>query len=232
MRAVCCSFRKAVSHAIENKHCCHLPELPSLSTKRVSSVKGWCRRNNKSPLRRTDECLGSVDGWLIVSDNSEEGFAKIFFLDPVTDVRIMVPSKLCLPPISSIIDTRKSSVRKMVASSTPDCDGSDCYLVVLLSDYCHIAIYKLFEKSWTIVEPDKDSGTFFMDIEIIGTKLYVNDPSSDSILVYDLKDSSNGPPKAEELVELPRRRLPGSNNIRNLLAKDKTSRELYFICFL
>jgi len=113
-----------------------------------------------------------------VSDNSEEDIAQIFFLNPVTDVRIMIPSKLYMPPTSSIVDDRKLFVREMVASSTPNCDGSDCYLVVLLSDYCHIAIYKLFEKSWTIVEPDKDSGTYFMNIEIIGTKLYVTDPSS------------------------------------------------------
>ena len=65
LRAICRSFRKTVSHAIENKCCCHLPELPILSTKRVSTVKGWFRRNNKSLLRSTDECLGSVDGWLM-----------------------------------------------------------------------------------------------------------------------------------------------------------------------
>jgi hypothetical protein len=229
LRAICRSFRKTVSHAIEKKCCCHLPELPILSTKRVSSVESWFWRNNKSMLRSTDECLGSVDGWLIVSDNSEEGFAKIFFLNPVTDVRFTIPSKLCLPPISSIIGARKLSVRKMVASSTPNWDGSDCYLVVLLSDYCHIAIYKLFEKSWTIVEPDKDSGIYFEDIEIIGTKLYVNDPSSDFILVYDLKDSTNGPPKAEMLAELPRIGQSGSSIIGSFLAKDKTLKELYFI---
>jgi hypothetical protein len=220
LRAICRYCRKTVSNIIENKHCCPLPELPSLSTKSLHCLR--------TPLLRDDTCIGSVDGWLIVSDNSENGFEKIFFLNPVTDVRITIPSKLYLP---SIIGQRISFVRKMTASSKPNCDGSDCYLAGLLSDYCHIAIYKLFEKSWTIVEPDKDSGTYFTDIEIIDTKLYVTDSSSDSILVYDLKDSTtNGPPKAEVLAELPRRPAgSGSSICSSFLAKDKTLRELYFI---
>jgi len=208
LRAICRSCRNTVSNIIENKHCCPLPELPTLSTK----------------------SLGSIDGWLIVIDESEEGFAKIFFLNPVTDVRIAIPSKLYLPSNSksSNIGDRIPYVIKMTASSKPNCDGSDCYLVGLLSDYCHIAIYKLFENSWTIIEPDKDSQTYFMDIEIIGTKLYVTDSSSDSVLVYDLKDSSNGPPKAERLSVFPRRPA-GSSLYISFLAKDKTLRELYFI---
>jgi len=212
LRAICRSCRKIVSKIIENKHCCPLPELPSLSTKSLHRLR--------TPLLRDNTCVGSVDGWLIVSDNSEKGFAKIFFLNPVSDVRITIPSYLTCD--------RTSFVKKIVASSKPNCDGSDCYLVGLLSDYCHIAIYKLFEKSWTIVEPDQDSGTYFTDIEIIGTKLYVISSSSDSILVYDLKDSTNGPPKAEVLAELPRG--PSESSIySSFLAKDKTLRELYFI---
>jgi len=218
LRAICRSCRKTVSKIIENKHCCPLPELPRLSTKSLHCLR--------TPLLRDDRCIGSVDNWLIVSDYSENGLAKIFFLNPVTDVRITILPKLYSP---SMIGERISFVRQMKASSKPNFDGSDCYLVGLLSDYCHIAIYKLFEKSWTIVEPDKDSGTYFMDIEIIGTKLYVIGSSSDSILVYDLKDSTNGPPKAEVLAEFPRIRPSGSSIIGNFLAKDKTLRELYFI---
>jgi hypothetical protein len=216
LRAICRSCRKTVSNIIENKHCCPLPELPSLSTKSLHCLR--------TPLLRDDTCIGSVDGWLIVSDYSENGFAKIFFLNPITDVRITIPSKLYLP---SIIGQR-IYVTKMTASSKPNCDGSECYIVGLLSDYCHIAIYKLFEKAWTIVEPDKDSGTYFTDIEIIDTKLYVEGSSSDSILVYDLNDSTNGPPKAEVLAEFPRAPA-GSSIYSSFLAKDKALRELYFI---
>ncbi|AES79565.2 putative galactose oxidase/kelch, beta-propeller [Medicago truncatula] len=216
LRAICRSCRETVSNIIENKHCCPLPEMPSLSTKSLLCLR--------TPLLKSNKCIGSVEGWLIVVDNSDKGFAKFFFLNPVTDVRITIPSKLHLP---SIIGQR-IYVRKMTASSKPNCDGSDCYLVGLLSDYCHIAIYKLFEKSWTIVEPDKDSGTYFTDIEIIGRKLYVIGSSSNSILVYDLKDSTNGPPKAQVLAEFPR--MPaGSSSYCIFLAKDKTLRELYFI---
>ncbi|AES79562.1 F-box protein [Medicago truncatula] len=217
LRAICRSCRKIVSNIIENKHCCPLPELPSLSTKSLHRVR--------TPLLRDNTCIGSVDGWLIVSDNSEKGFAKIFFLNPVTDVRITIPSKLHLP---SIVGQSISYVTKLTASSKPNCDGSDCYLAGLFSDYCHIAIYKLFEKSWTIVESDKDSGTYFTDIEIIGTKLYVIGSLSDSILVYDLKDSTNAPRKAEVLAELPR--APAGSSIHSsFLAKDKMLRELYLI---
>ena len=44
-------------------------------------------------------------------------------------------------------------------------------------------------------------------------------------MVYDLKDSTNGLPKAE----VPRRGPSGSSMFRCFLAKDKTLRELYFI---
>ncbi|RHN77640.1 hypothetical protein MtrunA17_Chr1g0156941 [Medicago truncatula] len=144
----------------------------------------------------------------------------------------MIPSKLYLPSNSSVPGNRISRLKKLVASSKPNCDGSDCYLVGLLSDFCHIVIYKLFDQSWTIVEPDRDSKTYFMDVEIIGTKLYASNPSSYSILVYDLKDSTNGPPKAKVLVKLPKRPSELSiigNHCLCFLAKDEALRELYFI---
>jgi hypothetical protein len=116
---------------------------------------------------------------------------------------------------SSIQGDGMLHVSKMVASSKPNCDGSDCYLVGLLSDFCHIVIYKLFDKSWSIVEPDKQSGTYFTDVEIIGTILYVSESSSHSILVYDLKQLNNGPPKAKVLIELPKIRPQESSIISN-----------------
>jgi len=231
IRATCRSCRKTVSNFIEKKRCCHLPELPlvfleskkstfyySLSTKSVCHLR--------TLLGRTNACVGSVDGWLILCDYSENGFGKFFFLNPITDVRITIPSKLQLP--SSAQYDGIVPVRKMVASSKPNCDGSDCYLVGLLSDNCHIAIYKLFDKSWTIVEPDKELGTYFADVEIIGTKLYAAVLSSQSIFVYDLKDSTNGPPAV--LAKLPNIRPSESLfNCFCFLAKDEALRELYFI---
>jgi len=235
LRATCCSCRRTASNFIENKRCCHLPELPlvflkSQKSRFLFSLSTKSLHRLRTPqLGRNNRCLGSVEGWLIVGDFSEKGFAKFFLSNPVTDVRITIPSKLHLP--SSAQCDGILYVIKMVASSKPNCDGSDCYLVGLLSDFCHIAIYKLFDKSWIIVEPDKDSRTYFMDVEIIGTKLYVNDRSSDSILVYDLKDSVNGPPKAKMLIELPEINPPESSIISNqctmFLAKDEVLRELY-----
>ncbi|CAJ2658622.1 unnamed protein product [Trifolium pratense] len=189
------------------------------------------------PLRYADKCIGSIKGWLIMSDNSERVFVKCFFWNPVTNVRIMIPSKLPLPPTCEYFpvrgDREKPQLKKMVASSKPNCNGSsDCHLVGLFDDFCHIAIYKLFEKSWTIVVSDKDSG--FRDVEIIGTKLYVavSDSSSSSILVYCLKDSINGPPKAKVLAEFPIISIlkwQRSNGVFCYLAKDEALRELYFI---
>jgi hypothetical protein len=242
LRAICRYCRKTISNVIENKHCCHLPEQPqvflqsknqskdsryffSLSTKSVHHL-------GTPPLLRTNLCVGSVEGWLIVCDYSEKGFAKFFFLNPVTDVRILIPSKLSLPSNSNAGGDRIAYVKKMVASSKPNCDESDCYLVGLLTDFCHIAIYKLFDKSWTIVEPDDDSKSFFTDVEIIGTKLYVSNSFSYSILVYDLKDYINGlSPKAKMLSGFPKIKQSSiiSNHFLTFLAIDEKLRDLYFI---
>ncbi|CAJ2670828.1 uncharacterized protein LOC123892462 [Trifolium pratense] len=239
LRTICHYCRKTISNVIENKQCCHLPEQPqvflqsnnsrfffSLSTKSVHHL-------GTPPLLRTNRCVGSVEGWLIVNDYSEKGFAKFFFLNPVTKVRILIPSKLSLPSNSNVGSNGITCVRKVVASSKPNCDKSDCYLVGLLSDFCHIAIYKLFDKSWNIVESDKDSGSYFKDVEIIGTKLYVNDSCSNSLLVCDLKDATNGLPKAEVLVKIPEIRLSDSSIISThaycFLAKNEALRELYII---
>jgi hypothetical protein len=125
--------------------------------------------------------------------------------------KMMLLSKCYLLPNSKfpVRGDIKPPLSKMVASSIPNCDGSsDCHLVGLFNDFRHITIYKLFDKSWTIVESDKYSGSSFIDKEIIGTKLYVISSSnsiwvSDSILVYCLKDSINGPPKAKVLAKCP-----------------------------
>ncbi|GAU18243.1 hypothetical protein TSUD_175850 [Trifolium subterraneum] len=247
LRAICRSCRKTISNVIEKKHCrCHLPEIPQVfllsrnSNFFFSLSKKSVHHHLRTPaLWRYTYCIGSVEGWLILSDYSKKGFAKCSFLNPVTHVRIMIPSKLSLSTYSLVRGNRKPCVSKMVASSKPSCDGSsDCYLVGLLNDYCHIAIYKLFDKSWNIVESDKDSGSYFMDVEIInGTKLYAiggsGDTSSRSILIYDLKDSTDGPPKAKVLAKIPTISPSESHIIRNhclsFLGKDEALRELYFI---
>ncbi|PNX77468.1 hypothetical protein L195_g033436 [Trifolium pratense] len=235
LRAICRSCRKTISNAIENKHCCHLPEVPQVFL-RSNNSRFFFSLSERSvhhhhhlrtpPWRLTiNTCIGSVEGWLIMSDYSELGFVKCFFLNPVTDVRIMIPSKLSLPTYSSVRGDI-IPLTKMVASSNPNCDGSsDCYLAGLFSDDCHIAIYKLFDKSWTIVESDKDLGSYFTDVEIIGTKLYVSDSPLDSILIYCLKDTTNGPPKTKVLAKFPLI----SNNSFGFLGKDEALRELYFI---
>ncbi|XP_012569059.1 uncharacterized protein [Cicer arietinum] len=240
LRSICFPWWISVCNVIAKEHCPPLPELPlvllrnedlmlfSLSTESVHRLK-------TTLLKRAHICHGSVEGWLIVSDNTVKGSATFFFLNAVTKDRIMIPSKLYFPSKSLVQGHRYMA--KMVASSKP---VRDCYLAGILNDFCQIAIYKLFEKSWTIIEPDKDSRIYFKDLEIIGTKLYVRtDTISHSILVYDLKDSTNGPPKAEMLTKLPKLRQLVSSSIGNhcidvdhtlcFLAKDEASRELYLI---
>jgi hypothetical protein len=244
LRAISRSCRQKVSIIIiDNKFCCHLPELPQVFLQcknsrflfNLSSEKVLHLRTPLSRSTNKDKCLGSVEGWLILSDYTEKDFAKIFFLNPVTNVRITIPSKLSLPSISSARGDRFSTLRKMVASSKPNCDGSNCYLAGLLSDFLRIAIYKLFDKSWTIVEPDDDSKSFFTDVEIIGTKLYVSNSFSYSILVYDLKDYINGlSPKAKMLSGFPKIKQSSiiSNHFLTFLAIDEKLRDLYFIYIL
>ncbi|AES81777.1 putative F-box domain-containing protein [Medicago truncatula] len=87
LRAICRSCRKTVSNVIENKHYCHLPELP-LVFLRSKNSRFYYNLSTESVHHRntllwqsTHECLGSIEGWLIVGDFSQEGFAKNFFLN-------------------------------------------------------------------------------------------------------------------------------------------------------
>ncbi|XP_004492488.1 uncharacterized protein [Cicer arietinum] len=240
LRAICYPWWISVSNVMAKDNCHPLTELPLVLLRNEDSMfyslsTESLHRPKTQLLKRTQFCHGSFEGWLIMGDYTVytvEGFATFFFLNPVTNVRIMIPSKLYFPSNSLLY------VEKMVASSKP---GSDCYLAGLLDDFCHIAIYKPFDNSWTIIEPDKDSGIYFVEVEIIGTKLYVTtDKTSQSILlVYDLKDWTNGPPKAEMLAKLPKLRplvssISGNHCIEIdhticYLAKDEVSRELYLI---
>jgi hypothetical protein len=235
LRAVCRSCRKTISNIIENNHCFYLPEMPQVFLPSKDSrfffslsKKSVHHHHRTPPLKCTNICVGSVEGWLIMRDDYGKGFENFFFLNPVTDVRIMIPSKLSLVCNSSVQDDIIQYVIKMVASSKPNCDrSSDCYLAGLFYDFCHIAIYKLFDKSWTIVESDKNSGTYFTDVEIIGTKLYVSNLCSDSLLIYCLKDFINGPPKAKVLAKFPDEIFTNYNFC--YLSKDEAQRELYII---
>jgi hypothetical protein len=89
LRAVCRSCRKTIANVIENKHCCHLPEMPQVFLPfKYSrfffslSKKSLHHHLAPPPLRYADTCIGSIKGWLIMSDYSERGFVKCFFLNP------------------------------------------------------------------------------------------------------------------------------------------------------
>jgi hypothetical protein len=130
LRAICRYCRKTISNIIEKKHCCHLPEQPQVFLKSKNS-RFFFILNTKNvhhlgtpPLLRTNRCVGSDEGWVIMNDYFEKGFGKFYFLNPVTDVRILIPSKLSLPSNSNVGGDGITYVRKMVASSKPNCDQS------------------------------------------------------------------------------------------------------------
>lgn len=248
LRAVCSTLRDTVANAIANKHCHPLPELPQVFLQADKDMRffslgtGLEHYPKTQILEQNQVCHGSIEGWLIVSEYVERSSMTISFFNPVTSARVFVPPQLYFPTNSPLKDD-KLFLGKMVASSTPDCSDSDCFLAGLFIDFCHIAIYRLFDQSWTMIETDKDSGIYFMDLEIIGSKLYVRtDNSLGSILVYDLRkiEPSEVPSKPKVLVSIPRIWPPPASSIIGnqridyghpiiSLAKDEALGELYLI---
>ncbi|XP_061340963.1 uncharacterized protein LOC133287384 [Gastrolobium bilobum] len=257
LREICTPWRDTVANAIANKHCHPLPELPLLvlfNPLLKLPVLGLFTHCQPSPVfslrtegllypkRRLLETLqtirGSVEGWMIVSEYSNllslSLSLTIFFFNPVTNAKVFVPSVLKFPS-NSPLQADKLLLKKMVASSKPDC--LDCFLVGLFSDYCHIRFCRLSDKSWTTIEADKDTGVHFMDVEIIDTKLYAT--TSNSILVWDLQDSSDYPPKPKLLATVPPRprvisTVTGSQRfdrgiVYDSLAKDDALGDLFLI---
>ncbi|KAJ1378807.1 hypothetical protein SESBI_47479 [Sesbania bispinosa] len=214
LREICSSWRAIVNDAIAKKHCYPLPEMPLIvliskdSQATLYSLMTECERFPKIPIfKKKQNIHGSVEGWLIVSENAQVDSASIFLFNPVTNSRVSVPSKLNFP------------------SNSP-----------------FFPVYRLFDdQSWTIIETDQGSEVHFMDIEFVGMKLYVKtDSSSNGTLVYDLKDSTNGPPRPKLLAALPVIDPPplsyrignirhNKGNIMRCLAKDEALGELFLI---
>ncbi|XP_057445008.1 uncharacterized protein LOC130737274 [Lotus japonicus] len=214
MRAICSSWRSTVTNAIANKYCHPLPELPLVvfisheqTFFSLKNERGYCP---KSSLFDSTSifCHGSIEGWMILSNYNEDNSLSFTFFNPVTTGSVSVPPPLYFP-FNTQIQDMKLSMGKMVVSSTPDGYDSDCFLAGLCNDFCHIAFYRLFDESWNMIEIEKDSVFHFLDIEIMGSKLYVrtNRPLN-SMLVYDLKDSTNGSPKHKVLSVLPEKSTP------------------------
>ncbi|XP_061356406.1 uncharacterized protein LOC133300836 [Gastrolobium bilobum] len=243
LRAICSPWRSTVANAIANKHCHPLPELPLVVLQSVKSCTFFSLSTGrvlcpKRPLFvKMQICHGSVEGWMIMSEYANVGSLIIFFFNPVTNARIWVPSLLSFPTKSPL--QANLFMGKMVASSIPH-HSSNSFLVGLFNDRFHITFCKLFDKSWTTIEADKDTGVRFVDVEIIDRKLFVaTGTSSNLILVYDLQDSSNGPPRPKVIIMLPPRPPTISSmfgnenlvedNVHIHLAKDHASGELFLI---
>ncbi|XP_061346554.1 uncharacterized protein LOC133292194 [Gastrolobium bilobum] len=90
---------------------------------------------------------------------------------------------------------------------------------------------------WTTIEADKDTRVHFKDVEIIDTNMYAR--TSNSILVWDLQESSDNPPKPKVLAMLPPRPPPVSivtgnqrfyrGKVFPCLVKDDALGELFLI---
>ncbi|XP_061346553.1 uncharacterized protein LOC133292193 [Gastrolobium bilobum] len=244
LRAICSPWRATVANAILNKHCHPLPELPLVVLNSHESYTFFNLRTErllcpKTPLFKNMQTFhGSVEGWMIVSEYVNVASLNIFFFNPVTNARVFVPSMLNFPSNSPRQDNLL--LGKMVASSRPDCSG--CFLVGLFDDYCHIAFCRISVESWSTIEADKDSGVHFIDVEIIDTKLYARtDRSLNTILVFDLQDFSDEPPKPKVLAMIPVPQVPppvsrlfgnirfDRGNLLIFLAKDDAIGELFLI---
>ncbi|KAK7287219.1 hypothetical protein RIF29_00357 [Crotalaria pallida] len=227
---VCSPWRATINQAIANKHCHPLPELPfvflrsqrkcvlpdmffSVDTEQVYSLKS---KNNTLP-KRGHLCHGIIEGWMILSEKRTDDTNVISFLNPVSNDVVMVPSPLSLPSQSPIHDRSDLYVGKMVASSSPKCE--DCVVVGRFSDYAHIAYFRVnSDKSWTMIEASKEDTGYFYDMEIFDGKLYVRtDKLSSAMLVYDLQDSIEEPPKPKVLGMIPRWPQPERSVHDNLI---------------
>ncbi|XP_057430190.1 uncharacterized protein LOC130723233 [Lotus japonicus] len=247
LRTICSSWSSTVTNAIANKHCCPLPELPLIvlrSKGQIFSLRTEREHCLKISIFESTKiiCHGSVEGWMIMSDYVNNGSLLIFFFNPVTNRRVSVSSPLYLPSISPI-PSNQLFMLKMVASSPPDHHKSGCYLAGLLNDCCHIAFYRVFDKSWNMIEIDRILGDHFSDLEIMGFKLYASTVKPDSILVYDLKDFGDGLPKPKVSVMYPQTSTPFASRIIDnqrhvsggaifYMAKHETLEQLFLISMI
>ncbi|XP_057430180.1 uncharacterized protein LOC130723226 [Lotus japonicus] len=248
LRTICSPWRSTVTKAIANKHCYPLPELPLIVLRSkeqiLFSLRTESEHYTKVPIFESTKitCHGSVEGWMIMSNYVKQGSLLIFFFNPVTNRRVSISSPLYFPS-SSPIQANKLLMGKMVASSAPDCHKSGCYLAGLLNDCCHIAFYRLFDKSWNMIESDRKLGVSILDLEIMGFKLYVSTVKQDSILVYDLQDSGDGLPKPKMLVMHPQTSAPFASRIIDnqrhvsggaifYMAKHETLEQLFLISMI
>ncbi|KAI4328367.1 hypothetical protein L6164_020725 [Bauhinia variegata] len=165
--------------------------------------------------------------------------SPFFLLNPISGDRILLPSQLTITPC---LNPNEPSFTKIVASSSPNCQ--DCIIVGLVGTRCHLAVCKLVNKCWTLIEAEET--VVFLDIEIIGKMLYVlvDDEGGESTISYDLEDANS--PKLNMLASLeqPEQRLGitiGRDQGRTeyvtdrdftYLARDNDSRELLMIRML
>ncbi|CAB4287519.1 unnamed protein product [Prunus armeniaca] len=137
------------------------------------------------------DCVGSIEGWLIMVDSEfwrPEGFlypwsfclhalqdyhlkypytTLNFFLNPISGVRVMLPSQSTIP---YMYGTRAFFFKKVVASSLPllttsswsksDDDhhrhqiiNSSCLVAGLCGEGLYLALCRPTDKSWTLIEP-------------------------------------------------------------------------------
>ncbi|KAL6288105.1 hypothetical protein ACE6H2_012495 [Prunus campanulata] len=122
-----------------------------------------------------------------------------FFLNPISGVRVMLPSQSTIPHING---SRHFFLRKVVASSVPLLttlswsDHHHRHRIINSSCVAPLSwggLYLTFcrptDKSWTLIEPVLERRRFIsLDIEIIDGKLYAaNRKAAQFLIVYDLQ---------------------------------------------
>ncbi|XP_004498021.2 uncharacterized protein [Cicer arietinum] len=221
---VCTSWRHAFNQSILYRTSHPLPSMPLLllyqlhifndiKTGLFSLIDRKMYFPNKPFFSGNNlHCLGSNNGWLIMVDTNAylssssssnfnyPQFPSFFFWNPISDARIMLPSKFKIP----YIVTWYRLFSKVKASSRPD--SPDCIVAALFTGRHNIAFCRPQDESWKIIYVENnDENAVFADIELLHGKCYVLTESLKygniiSILVYDLQGYGSTLPKAKILI--------------------------------
>ncbi|KAL6215085.1 hypothetical protein ACLB2K_014516 [Fragaria x ananassa] len=208
------------------------------------------------PLMSRRNCVGSIEGWLIMVDNvlwRPEGFMNPrsfyslfnqtstgniptvnFFLNPMSGARIDLPSQSTIPCPNS---NQASFFRKVTASSAPT--SCNCLVAAICSNG-RLAFLRPSAKSWTLIDEVHHEGHKFVDIEILDGKLYAaTDEASRFLMVFDLQDATYTVERLVMLEPCPDPLRLARGNIKAVykrferenvyIAKDSTSAELFLI---
>ncbi|KAL6140337.1 hypothetical protein ACLB2K_058637 [Fragaria x ananassa] len=186
-RDVCRSWRTT----IDSKRCLPAFQLPWLLLDSCCSyyLKDGCfvsdgklYESRKDRTRYWPGCVGSIEGWLIIS--ALHSSYDLFFLNPVTGTQIVLPSHSAVTKFFKI---------EAVASSVPSetrLKPRRCYVSCLVfKQKCSLAFCAPGDESWTSIAAEGDDiAVGFRDVEIVDGKLHaVGVRALEFLMVFDIQ---------------------------------------------